>query len=155
MTFYATSIRHPTSIHILFREHLINRRMIFQLKKSSDEGGFGFTDEEISWLGMDRTNSCKPLTLLSVQQVFKCLPQSSPASSGAFWASIWDEKRFAPLAVPSSSPAFSVSPLLPACTSSSLARSFSTGFVNPFFLNSIRCRYSVGSPWVLCFQLVG
>ena len=24
----------------------------FQLKKSSEEGGFGFTDEEISWLGM-------------------------------------------------------------------------------------------------------
>ena len=127
----------------------------FQLKKSSEEGGFGFTDEEISWLGTDRTNSCKRLTLFPVQRVFKCLPQSSPASSGAFWASIWDEKRFAPLAVPSSSPAFSVSPLLPACTSSSLARSFSTGFVNPFFLNSIRCRYSVGSPWVLCFQLVG
>ena len=24
----------------------------FQLKKSSEEGGFGFTDEEISWLGI-------------------------------------------------------------------------------------------------------
>ena len=30
-------------------ERIIN----FQLKKSSEEGGFGFTDEEISWLGMD------------------------------------------------------------------------------------------------------
>ena len=113
-------------------EHLINKRMIFQLKKSSDEGGFGFTDEEISWLGMDRSNSCKPLTLLSVQQVFKCLPQSSPASSEAFWGSIWDEKRSAQSAVPSSSPAFSVSHLLLACTSSSSARSFSTVFVTPF-----------------------
>ena len=29
------------------------RTITFQLKKSSEEGGFGFTDEEISWLGMD------------------------------------------------------------------------------------------------------
>ena len=113
-------------------EHLINKRMIFQLKKSSDEGGFGFTDEEISWLGMDRTNSCKHFTLLPLQQVFKCLPPSSPASLEAFWGSIWDEKRSAQSAVPSSSPAFSVSHLLPACTSSSSARSLSTVFVTPF-----------------------
>ena len=45
------------------------KRITFQLKKSSEEGGFGFTDEEISWLGTDRTNSCKRLTIFPVGSV--------------------------------------------------------------------------------------
>ena len=39
--------------------------IIFQLKKSSEEGGFGFTDEEISWLGMDYINIDKNLRRFS------------------------------------------------------------------------------------------
>ena len=96
--------------------------IIFQLKKSSEEGGFGFTDEEISWLGMDYINIYRRFMVVPIQLVSKCLPQSSLASSVGFLASIWDEKRSAPSEAQSSSPAFSVSPLLLPCTFSSLAR---------------------------------
>ena len=38
----------PKTLYIMSKNATISK---LQLKKSPEEGGFGFTDEEISWLG--------------------------------------------------------------------------------------------------------